>query len=99
MCSDKDCKLDVFGKVTVMKYQVTGFFFGLLATKILAFEWVGNKVEYILNRDGNGNYIYENKLAWEGIILKNRGTGMDASFGFHIHGPDWQYRPNNYLNN
>ena len=96
---DKDCLFDVFGKVSVLKYQVTGFFFQLVATKILAFEWVGNKVKFIVNRDNDGNYTYENKLAWEGIILKNKGTGIDASFGFLVHGPDWQYNPSWYQNN
>ena len=77
----------------MFSYQVTGFFSQLLATNMLAFEWVGNKVKFIINRDNEGNCIYEDRLVWEGIILKNKGKGMGANFGFLVHGPDWRYNP------
>ena len=52
---------------------------------------------FVIQRDEDtGDFLYENKLAWEGIILKNRGTGMGASFGYHLSGEDWGYHPNWY---
>ena len=65
---------------------------------MLSNGYLGKKVKFIINRDTDGNFIYEDKLAWEGIILKNKGTGMGASFGFLIRGPDWGYHPNLYKN-
>ena len=86
-------RVDVFGK---MKYQATGFFFQFYTNNILAFKWVGMKVKYTLNCDNDGDYVYENKLACEGIILKNKVMGIDGSFGFLIRGPNWQYHPTWY---
>ena len=91
--------MEVFGKATIMKYQVTGFFFQLLATGILGLEWKDGTVVFVIQRNKEGDFLYEDKLVWEGIIMKNRGTGMGASFGYHLRGEHWGYHPCWYKTN
>ena len=65
---DKDWCIRVFGLSSVKKYNVTAFFFQLLATTLLKFEIVDKtNVMCIVARSKQGKYefIYEDPFAWE----------------------------------
>ena len=58
----------VFGKTKVARYNDNAFFFKLVATKILSFEWPGyHYVEFVITRDDDDNKVYKNPMNWEGI--------------------------------
>ena len=60
----------IFGKKTVAKYNVHSFFFQLIATKIISFQWVGSThVTCMLTRDNNDKYICNNAVSWEGFTF------------------------------
>ena len=56
-----DLRKMVFGIKTASGYNIHVFFFQLVASKILEFEWTNNQKEIIcgLSRDTNGAYAYE----------------------------------------
>ena len=80
----KDWMLRIFGKSSVKKYNVSGFFLQLIATNIIDFEWKGKNVLVILGRDNDGNLKYENKLNWEGLEFREKSRGSTMTFSNFI---------------
>ena len=75
---DADWKTRVFGIASVSKFSCASFFFQLLATGMLSLEWKGGKAMVVLTRDNSGSafeYVYENKLYWEGFTFRTAATG------------------------
>jgi superfamily II DNA helicase RecQ len=68
----KDSLVKVFGKATVAKYQVAGFFLSLIGSKILIFEWQGSGVNCVIARDSDDNCYFENPIAWAGFTTRKR---------------------------
>jgi len=66
---DSDWTERVFAIKTVSKYNVAAFFFQLIVTKILSFEWVGTtKLVCVISRVGTSTvFNYENITCWEGF--------------------------------
>ena len=75
----KDSLLKVFGKTTVAKYQVAGFFLSLIGSRILSFEWEGKSVNCVIARDLDENTIFENPKAWAGFSIRNRGRSRGST--------------------
>ena len=78
LCGDKDWWILVFGLSFVKKYNVTAFFFQLLATKLLTFEIVDRtNVMCILARSKQDKYefVYEVPFAWEGFEFRRPTCG------------------------
>jgi hypothetical protein len=75
----KDSLLKVFGKTTVAKYQVVGFFLSLIGSRILIFEWEGKCVNCVIARDRDDNTIFENPMAWAGFSIRNRGRSRGST--------------------
>ena len=58
------------------KFNVTGFFLQLLATKILSFQLVGGKsIRMVVSRDKDDVKLYKNPLQWEGIQFRSSVRG------------------------
>ena len=53
----------------------------------------GENVIIVIGRDDDGNFVYEDKMRWEGIIFKNNGTSTDCSFGHFLLGKDFGWHP------
>ena len=69
----------IFGKKTVAKYNIHSFFFQLIATKIISFQWVGsNHDTCILTCDNNDKYIYNNAVSCEGSIFRSKEWGRST---------------------
>ena len=66
---DSDGTECVFTSKTVSKYNVVTFFFQLIATKILSFEWVGTtKLVCVISRvEASTVFNYKNITFWEGF--------------------------------
>ena len=73
----KDSLLQVFGKSSVTKYQVAGFFLSLIGSRNLIFEWKGSSINCVIARDDDGNSIFENPTAWAGFTFRIRGRGRN----------------------
>ena len=67
-----DWRISVFGKKTVQKYNVHSFFFQLLATKILSFEWKNNtkEVRCVRTRDESGRLLFRDRASWDGFKFR-----------------------------
>jgi hypothetical protein len=73
---DKDWLLRVFGKTTINKYCVASFWFQLIASGIVTFEWKGKQnVVCVLARDSNDEFIFGNVLRWEGFLFRSCKVG------------------------
>ena len=72
-----DWRKDVFGKKTVHQYNVRSFFFQLVATKILSFEWTHNatEVNYVITKDGNGVVTFKDVRSWNGFEFRSAAFG------------------------
>ena len=66
----KDSLVKVFGKTTVPRYQVAGFFLSLIGSRILVFEWSGSGVTCIISRDSDGICYFELPIAWKGFTFR-----------------------------
>jgi len=75
--NNPDWRKEVFGIKTVQKYNVTAFFFQLLATKILSFQWTNVKREVVcvLTRDKHDKYRYLDVSAWDGFHFRSKRHG------------------------
>ena len=69
----KDSLIQVFGKATIAKYQVAGFFLSLIGARILIFEWKGAGVNCVISRDDNDRNFFEKTVAWKGFTFRTRG--------------------------
>ena len=74
---DNDWTERVFAIKTVSKYNVAAFFFQLIATKILSFEWVGTtKLVCVISRVGTSTvFNYEKITFWEGFEFRTKAIG------------------------
>ena len=72
-----DWRKKVFGKKTVAKYNVTAFFFQLIATRILGFEKQDStdSVYCVLSRDENDKYKYQKRRYWKGFQFRRKVGG------------------------
>lgn len=77
---DKDWMYRVFGKKTVQKRQVGGFFLQLIANGILVFRLVKNEPKVLLMRDVNDDFCYESVCNWEGFMFRHRDRGSAHFF-------------------
>ena len=68
----KDSLVKVFGKATVSRYQVAGFFLSLIGSRILIFEWRGSGVNCVLARDDNDTCFFEQAISWKGFTFRTR---------------------------
>ena len=78
-----DHKKTVFGVKTVPAYAVNAFFFQLVATGILTFEWTNNKknIGCVLSKDADGKYKYKKLSVWNGFEFQAQGHGgKEVSF-------------------
>ena len=77
----KDFVKKVFGIVGVQKYNINCFFFQLIASKILSFEWVGTTaVNCVITRDKNDKYLFKDRARWEGFTFRTGGRQRSVSF-------------------
>ena len=72
-----DWRRDVFGVKTVQKYNVHSFFFQLIATNILSFQWsnVKREVVCVLTRGSGKKYRFQEVPAWEGFHFRSSRHG------------------------
>ena len=75
---DKDWCKDVFGTKSPSKANVVGFFFQLIATRIISFELVKKRaLQCIITTQSNGKYYYKDtvncKLGWDGVPHSQEG--------------------------
>ena len=68
----KDSLVKVFGKVTVPRYQVAGFFLSLIGSRILIFEWSGSGVNCVISRGVHHICYFEQAIAWKGFTFRTR---------------------------
>ena len=81
-----DYKKKIFGKKSVTKYNVNAFFFQLVATGILTFEWnnTETKVVCTLGTDDNEIFKYKNTIFWKGFNFRTaKRDGASVSYS-HI---------------
>ena len=79
---DNNWLLRIFGKVSVNKYNVSSFWFQLIATGIVTFEWKGkDKLLCVLARDDSDRFLYEDILRWEGFLFRSSKYGR----GVRVH--------------
>ena len=74
-----DWREKVFGKKTVAKYNVTAFFFQLIAARILGFEKQDStdSVYCVLCRDENDKCKYHKRRNWKGFEFRRKGGGNE----------------------
>ena len=74
-----DWREKVFGKKTVAKYNVTAFFFQLIAARILGFEKQisTDSVYCVLCRDENDKCKYHKRRNWKGFEFRRKGGGNE----------------------
>jgi len=69
----------VFGVKTIARYNVHAFFFQLLATGILTFEWTnamtGVGLVLVLDKDNAGKFIYHTLANWYGFNFRSKRWG------------------------
>ena len=66
----------MFGREKVEKFNLTGFFLQLLATKILSFQLVGGEnVRLVVSCNKADVKLYRNPLQWEGIEFRASAHG------------------------
>ena len=70
----KDSLVKVFGKATVPRYQVAGFFLSLIGAQIIIFEWSGSGVNCIIAHSDDNTSYFEQAIAWKGFTFRTRGT-------------------------
>jgi hypothetical protein len=85
-----DYKKKIFGKKSVTRYNVNAFFFQLVATGILTFEWnnTETKVVCTLATDEHDIFKYKNTIFWKGFNFRNAkrgGASVSYSYIFHKH--------------
>ena len=64
-------------KKTIAKYNVHAFFLQLIASEILAFEWMDNnrKIVCVRNKETDGKYMFRNVKHWSGFEFCNARHG------------------------
>ena len=67
-----DWKPAVFGIKTVQVYNIVAFYFQLLASKLLGFEWsnVRKEVHYVLLKDDQSKFNYNTMAHWSGFEFR-----------------------------
>lgn len=89
LAESADMKLKVFGKKTIAKYNVHSFFFQLIASDILCFEWVDNnrKVVCVRSKEIDGSFKYLNVKYWSGFEFRSaRHGGAVVSYDSLLNG-------------
>ena len=77
----KDFVKKVFGVVGVQKYNINCFFFQLIASKILSFEWVGTtSVNCVISCGVNDKYLFKDRARWEEFTFRTSGRQRSVSF-------------------
>ena len=76
----KDSLQKVFGKASVVKYQVAGFFLQLIAAKMLIFEWKAKGVKCVIARDSKDEKVYDDILKWEGFTFRYKARGHSQTY-------------------
>ena len=72
----------IFGRKNILKYNVQLFFFQLVATKLITFEWINNgkEVNCVLSRDTTGKLLYTSPCNWSGFKFRSSGQrGAEVS--------------------
>ena len=67
-----DWRKNVFGVKTVTKYNVNAFFFQLIGTRILSFEWTNASTGLVcvFGTDVNNQFLYKQPHSWKGFTFR-----------------------------
>ena len=77
---NSEWRKDVFGLKSVKVYNIRAFFFQLVGSKMLGFEWSNNakNINYVLHKDEGDIYQYKKMTSWSGFGFREARHGAKA---------------------